>query len=329
MTAESCPHCFAPARANGRPGCACAARAAASAATAGETDDQIRPRPYVTLSEESTGGPDPRDLRLFEEPGSPGSPGSPETGDAEETRVIDRVGGRPGGEQTDGDADENAPGATRHRKSRRKAVIAVLAGAATVAVAGSLAIGTGLVGGETKDDGGGGASERTLADTSTSTSAPADAETPAEEAGASGAPAPSAPPHPSASGAARPSASASGAAPAATARPSASVSVTRSAAQPEPTTSSDPRDPTSAPPEPPEPTGPPVLREGDSGPEVVELQKRLGQLLLYIGVSDGKYDDGVRNAVSNYQSQHDVTDDPDGVYGENTRRDLESRTDEP
>ncbi|WP_169808214.1 peptidoglycan-binding domain-containing protein, partial [Streptomyces hygroscopicus] len=87
-----------------------------------------------------------------------------------------------------------------------------------------------------------------------------------------------------------------------------------------------PRDPTSAPPEPP---GPPVLRKGDSGPEVVELQKRLGQLLLYIGVSDGKYDDGVRNAVSNYQSQHDITDDPDGVYGENTRNDLESRTDEP
>ncbi|GHJ28744.1 hypothetical protein TPA0910_31770 [Streptomyces hygroscopicus subsp. sporocinereus] len=336
MTAESCPHCFAPARANGRPGCACAARAAASAATAGETDDQIRPRPYVTLSEESTGGPDPRDLRLFEEPERPerpgkperpGSPGRPETGDAEETRVIDRVEGRPGGGQTDGDADENAPGATRHRKSRHKAVIAVLAGAAAVAVAGSLAIGTGLVGGETKDDGGGGASERTLADTSTS--APADAETPAEEAGASGAPAPSAPPHPSASGAARPSASATEAAPAVTARPSASVSATRSAAQPEPTTSSDPRDPTSAPPEPPEPTGPPVLREGDSGPEVVELQKRLGQLLLYIGVSDGKYDDGVRNAVSNYQSQHDITDDPDGVYGENTRRDLESRTDEP
>ncbi|WP_143712876.1 peptidoglycan-binding domain-containing protein, partial [Streptomyces hygroscopicus] len=126
-----------------------------------------------------------------------------------------------------------------------------------------------------------------------------------------------------------PSAPATEAAPAATARPSASASATRSAAQPEPTTSSDPRDPTSAPPEPPEPTGPPVLREGDSGPEVVELQKRLGQLLLYIGVSDGKYDDGVRNAVSNYQSQHDITDDPDGVYGENTRNDLESRTDEP
>ncbi|MFD0443961.1 peptidoglycan-binding protein [Streptomyces indonesiensis] len=72
-----------------------------------------------------------------------------------------------------------------------------------------------------------------------------------------------------------------------------------------------------------------MLREGDSGPEVVELQKRLTQLLQYIGVADGKYDEGLRRIVSSYQDQHDITGDPDGVYGENTRRDLESRTDEP
>ncbi|GDY53230.1 hypothetical protein SVIO_038530 [Streptomyces violaceusniger] len=72
-----------------------------------------------------------------------------------------------------------------------------------------------------------------------------------------------------------------------------------------------------------------MLREGDSGPEVVELQQRLTQLLQYIGVADGKYDAGLRRIVSSYQDQHDITGDPDGVYGENTRRDLESRTDEP
>ncbi|MBU3871722.1 peptidoglycan-binding protein, partial [Streptomyces sp. 4503] len=87
--------------------------------------------------------------------------------------------------------------------------------------------------------------------------------------------------------------------------------------------------PTSTPSDPPGPTGPPALREGDSGPEVAELQKRLSQLLLYIGIADGDYDAGVRRVVSSYQNQHDITGDPDGVYGENTRRDLESRTKEP
>ncbi|WAP55748.1 peptidoglycan-binding domain-containing protein [Streptomyces sp. S465] len=343
MTAESCPHCFAPARANGRPGCTCAARAAASAAsaaTAGETDDQTHLRPYVTLSEESAGGPDPRDLRLFDEPQKPEKPERPGKGDAEETRVLDRVEERRGGDEaaqssdaalSDAagsaapDADEyDAPGPSpvRHRRSRRKTVATVLAGAAAVAVAGSLAIGTGLLGGDHQDDGGG-SDDRALADIRTS--APAD-DTPADEGSASGTPSPSATAHPSASGSARASATPSETAAPATAHPSASASAPRSTAQPEPTASGEP---TADPSDTPGPTGPPVLSEGDSGAEVVELQKRLAQLLLYIGVADGEYDAGVRNAVSSYQGQHDITGDPDGVYGENTRHDLESRTDEP
>ncbi|WNE96277.1 peptidoglycan-binding protein [Streptomyces luomodiensis] len=350
MTAESCPHCFAPARANGRPGCTCAARAAASAAsaaTAGETDDQTHLRPYVTLSEESAGGPDPRDLRLFDAPQKPEKPGTSERsgkGDAEETRVLDRVEERRGGgeaalsdaAQSDAapsdaagsaapEADEYdapGPGPIRHRRSRRKAVATVLAGAAAVAVAGSLAIGTGLLGGD-HQDAGGGSDDRALADIRTS--APAD-DTPADEESASGTPSPSATAHPSASGSARASATPSETAAPATARPSASASATRSTDQPEPTASGEP---TADPSDTPGPTGPPVLSEGDSGAEVVELQKRLAQLLLYIGVADGEYDAGVRNAVSSYQGQHDITGDPDGVYGENTRHDLESRTDEP
>ncbi|WP_445520196.1 peptidoglycan-binding domain-containing protein [Streptomyces sp. NEAU-174] len=338
MTAESCPHCFAPARANGRPGCTCAERAAASTATAGATDDQTRPNPQVTLPEERPAGPDPRDLRLFEEaegenPGNAEPPGLLGKGDGEETRVIDRVEGRPGGDEgNEGDAadaatDAPGPGPGRHRKSKRKVVAAVLAGAAAVAVAGSLAIGTGLLGDHKEDgSGGGGASDHTLADSTVSP--PAEEELPAEGPGASsGSPSSSATPHPSASGSARADATPkSEGGLSGSARPSESASATGSPTKPGPSASDAP---TSAPSDTPEPPGPPVLREGDSGPEVVELQKRLTQLLQYIGVADGKYDEGLRRIVSSYQDQHDITGDPDGVYGENTRRDLESRTDEP
>ncbi|MFS7876539.1 peptidoglycan-binding protein [Streptomyces asiaticus] len=334
MTAESCPHCFAPARANGRPGCTCAERAAASTATAGATDDQTRPNPQVTLPEERPAGPDPRDLRLFEEaegenPGNAETPGVFGKGDGEETRVIDRVEERPGGDEGDeGDAtDAPGPGPGRHRKSKRKVVAAVLAGAAAVAVAGSLAIGTGLLG-DHKEDGssGGGTGDHTLADSTVSP--PAEEELPAEGPGASsGSPSSSTTPRPSASGSARASATPkSEGGPSGSARPSESASATGSPTKPGPSASDAP---TSAPSDTPEPPGPPVLREGDSGPEVVELQKRLTQLLQYIGVADGKYDEGLRRIVSSYQDQHDITGDPDGVYGENTRRDLESRTDEP
>ncbi|MEE4598717.1 peptidoglycan-binding protein [Streptomyces sp. DSM 41524] len=339
MTAESCPHCFAPARANGRPGCTCAERAAASTATAGATDDQTRPNPQVTLPEERPAGPDPRDLRLFEEAEGAAkgeNPGKGDGGDGEETRVIDRVEERPGGDEEDKrdegdegdptDAATDAPGPGRHRKSKRKVVAAVLAGAAAVAVAGSLAIGTGLLGDHKEDgSGGGGASDHTLADSTVSP--PAEEELPAEGPGASsGSPSSSATPHPSGSGSARASATPSEGGPSGSARPSESASATGSPTKPGPSASDAP---TSAPSDTPEPPGPPVLREGDSGPEVVELQKRLTQLLQYIGVADGKYDEGLRRIVSSYQDQHDITGDPDGVYGENTRRDLESRTDEP
>ncbi|WP_432252102.1 peptidoglycan-binding protein [Streptomyces sp. HNM1019] len=349
MTAESCPHCFAPARANGRPGCTCAERAAASTATAGAaTDDQTtRPNPEVTLPEERPGGPDPRDLRLFEKAESAAEGKNAGKGDGEETRVIDRVEERPGGYEgakadgitdadtdaegdTETDEDTSEPGPGRHRKSKRKVVAAVLAGAAAVAVAGSLAIGTGLVGGDHKEGGsGGGASDHTLADSTASPSSVGEEEEfPAEGPGASsGSPSSSATPHPSASGPAKASAPLAGGAPSGSAHPSASASATGSVKKPGPSASGGP---TSAPSDDtPEPPGPPVLREGDSGPEVVELQKRLIQLLQYIGVADGKYDAGLRRIVSSYQDQHDITGDPDGVYGENTRRDLESRTDEP
>lgn len=81
-----------------------------------------------------------------------------------------------------------------------------------------------------------------------------------------------------------------------------------------------------------DPPDPPVLRQGDSGPEVVELQKRLRQslCLCYLrGDVDGTYDSRVKSAVWSYQSIRGVHGDPQGVYGPNTRRALEAETSSP
>jgi Putative peptidoglycan binding domain len=78
--------------------------------------------------------------------------------------------------------------------------------------------------------------------------------------------------------------------------------------------------------------GAPVLRRGDSGPEVLELQKRLKEsacLCYLLGTENGRYTSSVEDAVSRYQLLHRVTGDPDGVYGPNTRRVLEAETPRP
>ncbi|MFC8427647.1 peptidoglycan-binding protein [Streptomyces sp. NPDC057253] len=74
---------------------------------------------------------------------------------------------------------------------------------------------------------------------------------------------------------------------------------------------------------------PPVLRYGDQGPEVVELQLRLKQVGLYGGEADGDFDRTVESAVSTYQVTRVVFQDGSGVYGAATRTSLESETTEP
>ncbi|MCG3044555.1 peptidoglycan-binding protein, partial [Streptomyces sp. S1A] len=76
--------------------------------------------------------------------------------------------------------------------------------------------------------------------------------------------------------------------------------------------------------------GPPrTLREGDSGPEVAELQYRLAAVGTYDarrhGV-DGVYDDEVTEGVATFQTWYGVRGDPEGVYGPHTRRALERAT---
>ncbi|MDX3224776.1 peptidoglycan-binding domain-containing protein [Streptomyces sp. ME19-01-6] len=392
MTADLCPHCFAPARDNGRPGCACAARAAAAAAAAaGDSedhtrddrdgfDDEIRddpmgPRPYVTFSgEDRRKGPELRDIRLFERMTTRRSAREDRDAHDADTEVeqaaradgadnADRAAGRENREgrenrtaavagaaaatqafepltqpidrigsieaaraEADGPTpagDGAAAGTGRHRKSRRGPVVAVLSGAAAVAVAGTLAFGTGLLGGDKKHDQD---ADRALSDPSSS--APDDGpsteddETPDKPSPSASSATPTATPSTSGKESTSP-------------RPSRSPSTLKSneasktATPPAPSTTDATGSVSPGPTETPTPTGPPVLEEGDSGSEVVELQKRLAQLLLYLGATDGEYDDAVRNAVSSFQNTYDVEGDPKGVYGPHTRRALESRTDEP
>ncbi|MEU0912653.1 peptidoglycan-binding domain-containing protein [Streptomyces althioticus] len=97
--------------------------------------------------------------------------------------------------------------------------------------------------------------------------------------------------------------------------------------------------PTTAAPEPPG-VEPPVtaapaedgfLREGDSGPEVAVLQERLLRVpdVYRDGRTDGRYDATLREAVARFQLWYGIRGDETGVYGDDTRRALESHTGGP
>ncbi|MFF4780512.1 peptidoglycan-binding protein [Streptomyces griseorubiginosus] len=77
-----------------------------------------------------------------------------------------------------------------------------------------------------------------------------------------------------------------------------------------------------------DPDGAGTLREGDSGPEVTDLQERLRHIpnVYDNGSTDGTYDATLAAAVARFQLWYGIRGDEDGVYGDDTRRDLESRT---
>ena len=114
----------------------------------------------------------------------------------------------------------------------------------------------------------------------------------------------------------------------ATPSPSASPAATASPGSPAPTVSSS-ATATAAP----APSGSadqnPVLRLGDTGPQVTELQLRLHQIGFYDGDADGDYDGDVESAVRSYQFTRVILADESGVYGHATRASLESETARP
>ncbi|MFD5946808.1 peptidoglycan-binding protein [Streptomyces collinus] len=149
------------------------------------------------------------------------------------------------------------------------------------------------------------------------------ASTPPKRSASVAPPAPAAP-RPSPSRTASPSASPSPSAPSASASPSQSPSP--SASQPSASATGPGQ---SSPDNSRQNKGPAVLRLGDDGPEVTELQLRLGQLRLYDDDTDGSFDDRLEDAVRTYQWSRGIQVDDLGVYDRETRAKLESETREP
>ncbi|MER6157006.1 peptidoglycan-binding domain-containing protein [Streptomyces sp. NPDC001868] len=77
-----------------------------------------------------------------------------------------------------------------------------------------------------------------------------------------------------------------------------------------------------------DPDGAGTLREGDSGAEVSELQQRLLRIpnVYDNGSTSGEYDAVLKEAVARFQLWYGIRGDETGVYGNDTRQDLESRT---
>ncbi|MER5966533.1 peptidoglycan-binding domain-containing protein [Streptomyces sp. NPDC002057] len=69
-----------------------------------------------------------------------------------------------------------------------------------------------------------------------------------------------------------------------------------------------------------------LLRLGSTGPEVEDLQRRLQQLYLYLGVADGMFGEAVEVALSRYQAARNIPEKW-GVYGPLTRAALRAETD--
>lgn len=113
--------------------------------------------------------------------------------------------------------------------------------------------------------------------------------------------------------------------------PSGTNSPTSTATSSTPTTPPSSTGPTpSTAPDPTDAEGqPPVLRRGDQGPEVVELQLRLRQIGLYSEEADGDFDRQLESAVRTYQLTRVILNDESGAYGSPTLTSLESETSEP
>ncbi|MDX3576608.1 MULTISPECIES: peptidoglycan-binding domain-containing protein [unclassified Streptomyces] len=316
-----CPLCGAPRAADGAPACVCARlasdahRSARTAeAAAAEDFDPVRIRPFVVF--DAGGGP--------QDDAGPGRPtaagpapaGEPVEPPSTEGAESDRkaYGAKelePGEDTGEGEpaggsgAGAGAGDAARPDRRRSPVRLLVLAGVLATAVTAAVLAGFLLYDGPTRDG-----------------ALPADVRAPVPDV-TSGrvTTAGKASPRPSRT---RPSPTASDSPGTPSPTPAAP---TRSAAPPPAPSRAASAD---ASPQPrPTVSAPPVLRLGDTGPEVAELQARLRRIGYPGGGAEGVYDHDVENAVRSYQLTRAVREDESGVYGAATRTSLEAETDEP
>lgn len=314
---RTCPECGTPRGPDGTPSCDCTERASealrearTAEAAAAEDFDPLRIRPYVEVAE------------VRPAPPAAGVPSDAETRPVPAVEATLPLRAAPG----PGRADPRIPAADgtdgpgtaelaagRPRRSRRTVLMAAAGvGVAVVAAAGFAG---GLFSYHTPSrDRAAEEVRESVPDATTpgpaSAAAPgtpsaprSPARSPSTPAAASPSPSTSAPPSPSPS-------------PSASRGPSGSPSVTPS---PVTVSATPPATPAVA----------PVLRRGDVGPEVTELQQRLKQLNLYGDRIDGTFTRPVEDAVRNYQLARGVLGDELGVYGRATRVSLEAETSQP
>ncbi|MFJ9725069.1 peptidoglycan-binding protein [Streptomyces sp. NPDC101209] len=294
-----CPECGEPRAADGTPTCSCTLRAAdvrsetrTVEAAAAEDFDPVRIRPYVEIDVVAGPADGSGHDGTLRHPGLPGE-------------FDDLLTAGDGPTEPLPPSSDDAPPA-RRRRSRALLVTGVGA-AAAVLVTGGVVGGIFWYDSPARKDSVADGVRAGLPDQRPSASGPASGQ---------------------------PSATASSAAPSTT--PSSSPSATASDGSPTPTGSGTPSGTPTATatatgaPAPTRSAGrPPVLRLGDKGPEVVELQLRLRQVGYYDGPADGTFDSDVENAVRGYQFTRVILQDEPGVYGTATRASLESETKEP
>ncbi|MFC8422699.1 peptidoglycan-binding protein [Streptomyces sp. NPDC057236] len=350
-----------PRNSDNTPSCACTIRASdalrdarTAEAAAAEDFDPLRIRPYVELdggagrstpdgsaeAAGAAGAPAPS----AEEPGAPGAadetmtlravppeaapgatnptsvlptplaPGAarPNATDLhlfDTTRPLAAVPAAPGPAHT----DEEPP------RRRRRGMLFAVAGA-VVAVVGAAGWASGVFSYETPSRDGAAPEEVRASVPDPSSSAPPSAEPSAgaSSAAPSSSASPSASPSASASTSASPSPSASttSASPSESAAPSSTPTVTASTDSAEDTEEEGGGG-----------TGP-VLRRGDRGAEVTELQLRLKEMWLYNDEINGQFNRRVEESLRNYQWSRGLQSEL-SVYGPETRARLEAETQEP
>ncbi|MHC3469324.1 peptidoglycan-binding domain-containing protein [Streptomyces sp. 7R007] len=318
-TGPACPECGTPRVADGSPACSCARRAAEAhretrhaEAAAAEDFNPLRIRPFVEFGDKDPASAHAPAPEAAGAPGEPEGPEGPEgaapAGDTEQPAAPLDPGPdspSPGHDQPPTAGSSSPPPADAPR-SRRRTVLVTGAGAAVaVLVTGGFVGGLFSYTGPSRDDSVTGGVRAGVPDGSSATSAePAQ---PSSTTSVSPSSEPSTSTTPT-------TATTTATTPAATASPTSTPSSTTGTTAPAPTTSNG---------------QPPVLRYGDKGPEVVELQLRLRQIGFYTGDADGDYDKDVENAVRSYQFARLIFTDESGVYGHATRAALESETSEP
>ncbi|GGM85530.1 peptidoglycan-binding domain-containing protein [Streptomyces fuscichromogenes] len=346
---HQCPQCGTPKGPDGSPSCDCNRRASdalrdarTAEQAAAEDFDPLRIRPYVAIEsaadEDGAGdgagdtagdADDPADGAADDLAGAPETAPLPVTPSAVTAPVAAEAtvplraapADAPGSDHgPDHGSDHGAgprpgpvPGAPQEPRRRPRWVLLLSIAGAVLGILAVAGVASGLFARATptRDEAAPADVRESVPDVTPSTAShPAAAPATSRGSAAPATPSGSASPSATRSASATPSSAAPSPTPSRSATPTQSVSTTGTAASAQP-------------------TSPQVLRPGDTGAQVTELQQRLAQLNLYTGKADGHYDSRTEDAVRTYQLSRGILTDESGVYGTATRAALESETTKP